>query len=179
MIIRPATSTDVAAVQAIYAHHVLNGVGTFEETPPTVQDMARRMADVSARGLPWLVAETAQAQVLGFAYASPFRLRAAYRYTAEDSIYLAPEATGRGIGRALLSKVIEACEAAGLRQMLAVIGGSDNAASIGVHRACGFEHVAITPAVGFKHGRFVDVVWMQKALNGGSDTLPDAPGLAL
>jgi phosphinothricin acetyltransferase len=176
--IRTATPADAQACQAIYAHHVLNGVGTFEEAPPTAEDMARRMADVGARGLPWLVAEDGFG-VRGFAYASPFRLRAAYRYTVEDSIYLAADAAGRGLGRALLTEVIARCEALGLRQMVAVIGDSANAASIGVHRACGFEHRGVTPALGFKHGRFVDVVWMQRALGDGSDSLPQGGGLAL
>lgn len=176
--IRNALAADAAACQAIYAHHVLHGVGTFEEVPPTVEQMSGRMADVARRGLPWLVAED-DAGVRGYAYASPFRLRAAYRYTVEDSIYLAPDALGRGLGRALLGELIVRCEAEGLRQMVAVIGDSANAASIGLHRACGFEHRGTTPAVGFKHGRFVDVVWMQRALGEGQDSLPEGGGLAL
>lgn len=176
--IRNALPADAAACQAIYAHHVLHGVGTFEEVPPTIEDMARRMTDVTARGLPWLVANNG-ANIRGFAYTAPFRLRAAYRYTVEDSIYLAPDAVRQGIGRALLGELIAACEALGLRQMVAVIGDSGNAASIGLHRACGFEHRGVTPALGFKHGRFVDVVWMQKALGDGARTVPDDSGLAL
>lgn len=178
MIVRDALPADAAACQAIYAHHVLNGVGTFEETPPTVAQMAARIADVAARGLPWLVAEDAGV-VRGFAYASPFRLRAAYRYTVEDSIYLAADSVRQGLGRTLLSELVRRCEATGLRQMVAVIGDSANAASIGVHRACGFEHRGVTPALGFKHGRFVDVVWMQRALGEGDQTVPDGQGLAL
>jgi phosphinothricin acetyltransferase len=140
--------------------------------------MTARMADVAARGLPWLVAEEAGV-VRGFAYASPFRLRAAYRYTVEDSIYLAANSVRQGLGRTLLNELVRRCEAMGLRQMVAVIGDSANAASIGVHRACGFEHRGVTPALGFKHGRFVDVVWMQRALGEGDQTVPDRQGLAL
>jgi phosphinothricin acetyltransferase len=176
--IRDALTADAEACQSIYAHHVLHGLGTFEEVPPTVEEVARRMADVASRGLPWLVAED-HGEVRGFAYASPFRLRAAYRYTVEDSIYLAPDSVGQGLGRALLAEVITRCEAMGLRQMVAVIGDSANAASMGVHRACGFEHRGVTPALGFKHGRFVDVVWMQRPLGGGSHGDPEGPGLAL
>jgi phosphinothricin acetyltransferase len=176
--IRDVLPSDAEACQTIYAHHVLHGVGTFEEVAPTVEEMARSMADVATRGLPWLVAED-EAGVRGFAYASPFRLRAAYRYTVEDSIYLAPEAVSRGIGGMLLAELIARCEAMGLRQMVAVIGDSANAASIGVHRACGFQHRGTTPALGFKHGRFVDVVWMQRALGEGARTVPEVGGLAL
>jgi phosphinothricin acetyltransferase len=177
-VIRSALPADAAACQAIYAHHVLHGVGTFEEVPPTVEEMERRMIDVPARGLPWLVAED-EAGVRGFAYAAPFRLRSAYRYTVEDSIYLAADATRQGLGRVLLGELIARCEAMGLRQMVARIGDSANAASIGVHRACGFEHRGVTPALGFKHGRFVDVVWMQRALGDGDGTVPENGGLAL
>ena len=176
--IRDALSADADACRAIYAHHVLHGVGTFEEVPPTTEEMVRRIVDVTARGLPWLVAQDAGG-VRGFAYAAPFRLRSAYRYTVEDSIYLAADATGQGIGRRLLGELIARCEAIGLRQMVARIGDSANAASIGVHRACGFEHRGTTPALGFKHGRFVDVVWMQRALGDGAETVPDGGGLAL
>lgn len=178
MIVRDATPADAAACQAIYAHHVLHGVGTFEEVPPTTEEMARRIAEVTARALPWLVAEQ-DGQARGFAYAAPFRLRSAYRYTVEDSIYLAADALGQGIGRQLLGELIARCEAMGLRQMVARIGDSANAASIGVHRACGFEHRGVTPALGFKHGRFIDVVWMQRALGDGATTVPGDGGLAV
>jgi phosphinothricin acetyltransferase len=124
------------------------------------------------------VAEDA-GQVVGYAYAAPFRPRAAYRYTVEDSIYLAPEAVGRGLGRALLSAVLQACEAIGLRQVVAVIGDSQNAASVGLHRALGFEPAGVGRSVGFKHDRWIDIVWMQKALNGGDARAPDAAGLSL
>ena len=178
MTLRPATTGDLTAIQAIYAHHVLNGLGTFEEAPPTVEEMAVRFAAVRDRGLPWLVAEE-DGKVLGYAYAGAFRPRAAYRYTVEDSIYVAPHAAGRGLGRSLLQALIADCEARGLRQMAAVIGDSGNAASIGLHTSCGFELKAVLPGLGFKFGRWVDVVWMQRALNDGVGRAPDAPGLAL
>ncbi|MDO9433001.1 MAG: N-acetyltransferase family protein [Phenylobacterium sp.] len=178
MIVRPSTPDDVAALTAIYGHHVLNGLGTFEEVPPSAEDMAARRLAIIERGLPYLVAEDA-GQVLGFAYAGPFRPRAAYRYTVEDSVYVAPGATGRGVGRAVLSAVIEACEVFGIRQVVAVIGDSDNAGSIGLHTALGFEPAGVGKALGWKHGRWVDIVWMQKALNGGVATAPDTPGLIL
>jgi phosphinothricin acetyltransferase len=169
--IRPATPADVPAIAAIYGHHVLHGFGTFEEVPPSDREIANRLSAVQAAGHPYLVA-TSDDVVLGFAYAAPFRPRAAYRYTVEDSIYIAPEAVGRGVGRALLSAVIAACEALGKRQMIAVIGDSANAASIGLHTALGFEHSGVGRSVGFKHGRWVDIVYMQRALNGGDGSVP-------
>ena len=168
----------MAAVRDIYAHYVLHSLATFEETPPTIEEMlARRRASVDL-GLPYLVAE-AEATLLGFAYAAPFRPRAAYRYTAEDSVYVAPDAIGQGVGRAVLSAVIAACEALGLRQMCAVIGDSGNAASIGLHASQGFVKQGVFPAMGHKFGRWVDLVWMQRPLNGGGETPPDAPGMSL
>jgi phosphinothricin acetyltransferase len=178
MIVRAASEADAAALAAIYGHHVLHGFGTFEETPPDPQEMERRRAAIAERGLPYLVAER-DGRVLGFAYASPFRPRAAYRYTAEDSVYVAPEAVGQGVGRAVLAGVLEACTALGLRQVVAVIGDSGNLASIGLHRAMGFEPAGVGKSFGFKHGRWVDIVWMQKALNGGDAWPPDGTGLAL
>lgn len=178
MIIRAATAADADALAAIYGHHVLHGFGTFEEEPPSAAEMETRRAAIAARGLPYLVAEEA-GQVLGFAYAGPFRPRQAYRYTVEDSVYIAPDAVGRGVGRAVLSAVIAACEALGVRQVVAVIGDSGNAASIGLHRALGFEDAGVGRSFGFKHGRWVDIVWMQKSLNGGDKTAPDAPGIQL
>jgi phosphinothricin acetyltransferase len=177
-LIRPAVTSDAEALAAIYGHNVLHGFGTFEEVPPSASEMDQRRLAVIEQGLPWLVAEDA-GQVLGYAYAAPFRPRAAYRYTVEDSIYLAPEAVGRGLGRALLSAVLQACEAMGLRQVVAVIGDSQNAASVGLHRALGFEPAGVGKSVGFKHGRWVDIIWMQKALNGGDASAPDAKGLSL
>jgi phosphinothricin acetyltransferase len=178
MRLRPATPEDIGQVQAIYAHHVLNGLGTFEEVPPAVEEMGQRYEAVRGRGLPWVAAEL-DGRVAGYAYASPFRPRAAYRYTVEDSVYVAPDAAGRGIGRALLEAVISECERLGLRQMVAVIGDSGNASSIALHRACGFEFKAALPGLGFKFGRWVDVVWMQRALGAGDGRGPDAPGLQL
>jgi phosphinothricin acetyltransferase len=140
--------------------------------------MEARRGAVADRGLPYLVAE-AEGRVLGFAYAAPFRLRAAYRYTVEDSVYVAPDAQGRGVGRAALGAVLAACEGLGMRQVVAVIGDSGNAGSLALHRALGFERKGVGAGLGYKHGRWVDIVWMQKALNGGADRAPDAPGLRL
>ncbi len=178
MIVRDAAADDVPALAAIYGHHAVHGLGTFEEAPPEAADMAARLAAVRARGLPYLVAADEDG-VAGFAYASPFRLRAAYRYTVEDSVYIAPGRAGQGIGKFLLAEVIARCEALGLRQMIAIVGDSGNAGSIGLHRSLGFDLKSVMPAVGFKHGRWVDIVWMQRTLNGGSDALPDAAGLDL
>ncbi len=176
--IRPAAPADMAALAEIYGHHVRHGFGTFEEVPPSAAELDGRREAIVARGLPYLLAED-QGRVLGFAYAGPFRLRAAYRYTVEDSVYVAPDAQGRGVGRAVLSAVIEACEAIGIRQVVAVIGDSGNAGSIGLHRSLGFTHKGVGEGFGYKHGRWVDIVWMQKALNGGTGREPDAPGLVL
>jgi L-amino acid N-acyltransferase YncA len=176
VIIRPASLEDAAAVAAIYGHHVLHSLGTFEETPPSVDEMTVRIDAVVSRHLPYLVAEDA-GRLLGFAYAGPFRPRAAYRYTAEDSVYVAPEMMGRGVGKALLSQVIAACEALGLRQLTAVIGDSGNGGSIALHRSLGFQESGIGRAVGYKHGRWVDIVWMQRPLNGGAGASPSGPGL--
>jgi len=171
MKIRDATPDDIAGIQAVYAHHVLQGLGTFETTPPGVEEMQRRHAQVTADGFPYLVAEDA-GRILGFAYANHFRTRTAYRNTVEDSIYVAADAMGRGVGTGLLSALVERCAALGLRQMLAVIGDSGNAGSIGVHRRCGFEHTGVLKAVGRKFDRWVDVVIMQRALGPGSDSPP-------
>lgn len=178
MIVRAATAEDAPALAAIYGHHCRHGFGTFEETAPTAEDMAARLAAVRGYGLPYLVAEI-DGEVAGFAYAGPFRPRAAYRYTVEDSVYVAPDRVGRGVGKALVAQVIADCEALGLRQIMAVIGDSANAASIGLHRSLGYELMGIMPAVGHKFGRWVDIVFMQRALNSGSDTAPDGPGLEL
>ena len=176
--IRPATAADAPALAAIYGHHCLHGFGTFEEVPPTAGEMAARLAAVAGRGLPYLVAEVDGA-VAGFAYAGPFRPRAAYRYTVEDSVYIAPDRQGQGVGKALLAEVIAACEALGLRQMVAVIGDSANAGSIGLHRSLGFAHQGVGRSFGYKFGRWVDIVWMQRPLNGGAASEPDSPGLEL
>jgi phosphinothricin acetyltransferase len=178
VIVRSATPADAYALAAIYGDACLHGFGTFEEAAPSPEEMAARLKAVTDRGLPYVVAE-ADGEVAALAYAAPFRLRAAYRYTVEDSVYVAPGFKGQGLGAAVLLKVIDACEALGLRQMAAVIGDSDNAGSIALHRSLGFEMKGVMPAVGFKHGRWVDIVFMQRTLNGGADSLPDAAGLDL
>jgi len=172
MPIRPARLADVGPVQAIYAHHVLHGLASFELEPPSVEAMRRRFEAVTSGGYPYLVAEGDDGTVLGCAYASAYRTRPAYRHTVEDSVYVAAAATGRGIGRQLLSRLIAEAEALGYRQMLAVIGDSGNAASIGLHRACGFAEVGTLRAVGFKCGRWVDSVLMQRALGEGDRSAP-------
>jgi len=160
---RRATPEDAAAIQAIYAHHVLHGLGTFEEVPPDTDEIAARMAAISADGLPWLVVDDG-GTVAAFAYASQFRPRAAYRFTVEDSVYVAPDSVGKGCGRMALAALISACEALGKRRMAAVIGDSGNAASIGLHRALGFEPAGVLHDMGFKHDRWVDVVLMERVL---------------
>ncbi len=170
-LIRPSTDADLPAITAIYAHHVLHGTGTFETECPDQTEMARRRHDVLGKGLPWLVAER-DGQVLGYAYANHFRPRRAYRFCLEDSIYLAPAAQGQGLGRLLLSELIARCQALGARQMLAVIGDSANAGSIGVHRALGFEHTGVLKASGWKFDRWLDVVLMQRALGTGDSHAP-------
>lgn len=167
LLVRPSTPADLDALREIYAHAVTQGTGTFELQVPDAAEMARRRDDVLAKGLPWLVAE-AQGRVLGYAYANHFRPRPAYRFCVEDSVYLHPEAQGRGIGRALLAELLARCQAAGARQMLAVIGDSANHGSIGVHSALGFERCGLLQAVGWKFGRWLDVVLMQRALGAGA-----------
>ncbi len=171
MRIRALEGGDLPAVQAIYAHHVATSLGTFETEPPDLNEMRARHASIAQAGLPYLAAEL-DGRILGYAYANPFRPRAAYRSTVEDSIYVAPAAVGGGIGQALLNALIERCTALGVRQMLAVIGDSQNAASIGAHRACGFAYVGVLTSVGRKFDRWVDVVIMQRALGSGDATPP-------
>ena len=171
-LIRASRDEDVAAITAIYTHHVLHGTGTFEIDPPTALDMAARRADVLAKGLPYLVAEEA-GQVLGFAYCNWFKPRPAYRFSAEDSIYIADAARGRGLGRQLLEALAMQAEAAGVRKLLAVIGDSANAGSIGVHRAAGFTDVGVMRSVGWKFGAWRDIVLMEKPLGAGDTTAPD------
>lgn len=167
MIIRPSTLADVGPAQAIYAHHVLTGTASFELVPPDGDEMARRRALLVDKGLPWLVAEDADGSLLGYAYAGPYRTRPAYDWTLEDSIYIHPDAQGRGVGKALLSRLIAQCQDLGYRQMIAVIGDSANAGSIGLHRACGFSDVGVLKAVGWKFGRWIDSVLMQRPLGPG------------
>jgi phosphinothricin acetyltransferase len=150
---------------------VLHGLASFEEEPPSVQELERRYHDVVARGLPYIVAETGGV-VGGYGYCSPYRARSAYRYALEDSIYIRHDMTGRGIGKRLLEELIRRCEGLGYRQVIAVIGDSANAASIGVHAACGFVRVGTLRSVGFKFGRWVDSVFMQRPLGSGDGTKP-------
>ena len=171
-LIRPSRNADVEAIAAIYSHHVLHGTGTFETEPPTVADMAARRTDVLSKDLPYLVAER-DGEILGFAYCNWFKPRPAYRYSAEDSIYLADGARGQGLGTKLLAALSEAAEATGVRKLIAVIGDSGNAGSIGVHRAQGFNHVGILKDCGWKFGQWLDVVLMEKVLGEGSATRPE------
>ena len=167
--IRPSRDEDIAAITAIYAHHVLNGTGTFEIDPPSVADMTSRRADVLSKGLPYIVAEEA-GQVIGYAYCTWFKPRPAYRFSAEDSIYVAPGVHGKGIGRALLAELAAQAERVGIRKLIAVIGDSSNAGSVGVHRSLGFEHVGILKSCGWKFDQWLDVVLMEKALGQGDST---------
>lgn len=171
-LIRPSRDEDVAAITRIYAHHVLDGTGTFETTPPTEAEMAQRRADVLGKQLPWLVLEGDDGQVIGYAYGNWFKPRPAYRFSVEDSIYLAPEAAGRGLGRLLLAELVAVLERSGIRKVMAVIGDSDNAGSIGVHRALGFEHVGTVKACGWKFGRWLDIVLMERAIGEADRTPP-------
>ncbi|CAN5253442.1 GNAT family N-acetyltransferase [soil metagenome] len=170
--IRPSRDQDIAAIAAIYAHHVLNGTGTFETEAPTAADMATRRADVLSKKLPYLVAES-DGEILGFAYCNWFKPRPAYRFSAEDSIYMADKARGRGLGAQLLAALSQAAEEAGVRKLIAVIGDSANAGSVGVHRAQGFTHVGVLKDCGWKFGKWLDVVMMEKSLGVGSSTAPE------
>lgn len=171
--VRPVEAADLDAIQRIYAHHVLHGLASFEETPPDAAELTRRWHAIAEAGLPYLCATGgADGAIVGYAYTGPYRPRSAYRFSVEDSVYVAPEAAGRGIGRALLRRLIDICTDLGKRQMIAIIGDSGNTASIALHRACGFELAGTFTAIGFKHGRWVDSVLMQRALGAGCDTLP-------
>ena len=172
-LIRPSRDEDLDAITRIYGHHVLHGTGTFETTPPTVADMTGRRADVLGKHLPWLVVEE-QGQVLGFAYGNWFKPRPAYRYSVEDSIYLAPDAAGKGLGRALMAELLATLERGGIRKVMAVIGDSANAGSVGVHTAAGFEHIGVVKSCGWKFGRWLDIVLMEKTLGAGDTCPPDA-----
>ena len=170
-LIRPSQTEDIPAIAAIYAHHVLHGTGTFEIDPPSPNDMAQRRLDVLAKGLPYLVVAKGD-QVMGFAYCNWFKPRPAYRFSAEDSIYLADEAMGQGLGRVLLAELMAQAEKAGVRKLIAVIGDSANHGSIGVHRSAGFSMVGVLKSCGWKFDQWLDVVMMDKALGLGATRAP-------
>jgi phosphinothricin acetyltransferase len=170
IIVRDALESDMAAVQRIYEHYVLHGLATFEEVPPTIDEMLARRASVLSAGLPYLVADV-DGMLAGYSYATSYRPRPAYRHTVEDSVYVADALHGRGIGSSLLQSLVARCEAGPWRQMLAVIGNSGNAGSIALHRRMGFRPIGTLMSVGFKHGQWVDTVLMQRTLGPG-DTAP-------
>jgi phosphinothricin acetyltransferase len=170
--VRDATDTDMLAVREIYADHVRNGLASFEEQAPSLEEMRRRRSEVAKLGLPYIVAVTPEGRVLGYSYATPYRTRSAYRFSVEDSVYVRDGMAGAGIGSALLSALIARCETGAWRQMIAIIGDTGNLASIGLHAAQGFRKAGVLRAVGFKHGRWVDSVLMQRELGSGSSTLP-------
>ncbi len=171
--LRESTEADIPAIARIYGHWVRHGSGSFETEPPDEAEMARRREAILAGGYPYLVAVDGAGAVLGYAYASAYRTRPAYRFTVENSIYVAPEAGRHGIGRLLLQALMERCEALGHRLMVAVIGDSGNAGSIGVHTACGFTHAGLLPAIGWKHGRWLDCVLMTRPLGDGAGSPPN------
>ena len=163
VLVRDAVEADMRQIQAIYAWQVMYGLASFEEIPPDVAEITRRWRGVCEQGFPYVVAEL-DAAVAGYAYASLYRTRSAYRFTVEDSVYVDRATHGRGVGRALLTEVLQRCERMGFMQMIAVIGDSANHASIGLHAALGFEHAGVLRSVGYKHGRWVDSVLMQRTL---------------
>jgi L-amino acid N-acyltransferase YncA len=171
VLVRDASDSDLAAIHAIYTHHVQNGLGSFEEIPPDLAEMARRRSEVLSRRLPYLAAEI-DGRLVGYAYAGPYRPRSAYRFSVEDSVYVAPDIHRRGVARALLAELIERCTALGYRQMIAVIGDSANRGSIGLHASMGFREVGRLHAIGFKLGRWVDSVLMQRTLGPGDSSQP-------
>lgn len=170
-LIRVSHEDDLPAITALYDHHVMNSTGTFETESPTIADMTGRRADVLAKGLPYLVAEVDN-RVVGFAYGNWFKPRPAYKYSVEDSIYLAPDMIGIGLGRALLAELLARLEAVGIRKVMAIIGDSSNAGSIGVHRALGFEQAGVIQSCGWKFGAWRDIVIMQKTLGPGDAQPP-------
>jgi len=172
MLIRDAKADDIPEIAAIYAHHVLHGTGTFEVEPPTEAEIAERLAKVQGQGWAWLVAEADDGTLLGYAYYAQFRDRSAYRHTAENAIYVRDNVRGQGVGKALVQVLLERAEASGFRQMLAVIGDSENTGSIGLHISLGFRQAGVLKAVGVKFGRWIDVVMMQRALGVGDRGLP-------
>ena len=172
VVVRDATPQDAPDIQAIYSFYVERTAASFEEVPPSVDEMRRRIADTNAKGYPYLVA-VEHGEVLGYCYAGPFRLRSAYRYTLEDSVYVAPFVVRRGIGSALIAALVARCETLGYRQMIAVIGDSANQGSIALHRSMGFRQEGVLRGVGLKFGRWVDVVIMHKTLSADDRPLPD------
>lgn len=171
---RPASADDLPAVHAIYAHHVLKGLASFEEAPPSLDEIRRRHADVLGHGLPWLVADFS-GQVAGYGYCSLYRSRSAYRHTLEDSVYVRQDMLGKGVGSALLAALLERCEALGYRQVIAVIGDSANAPSIQLHASHGFLRAGTLRSTGYKFGRWVDSVIMQRPLGQGDGAPPSRP----
>lgn len=171
-LVRPSRDEDLAAITTIYQHHVLHATGTFETEPPSEADMRARRADVLGKGLPYLVVEV-DGLVAGFAYCQWFKPRPAYRFSAEDSIYLAADQAGKGLGKLLLSALALDAERVGVRKLIAVIGDSANAGSVGVHRTLGFNHVGVLKSSGWKFGQWLDVVLMEKALGAGDTTAPE------
>jgi len=169
--VRPSRDADIPAITALYAHHVRTGTASFEEIPPGEAEMAERRAAILARGLPYLVAESG-GTLAGYAYAGPYRTRSAYRFALENSVYVDAGMARRGVGRALMGPLLEICEAAGYRRMVAVIGGGDNHGSIGLHAACGFRPAGVLPGMGFKFGRWIDSVLMERPLGDGDASLP-------
>ena len=171
--IRPATASDISAITRIYGDSVRTGTASFELEAPDEAEMARRMKEITGKGFPYLAADDDAGQLAGYAYAALYRTRPAYRFTVEDSVYVAPTHQGRGVGRALLEALIEACAARGFRQMIAVIGDSPRqAGSVALHKATGFHHIGILPDVGFKHDHWCDTLLMQRALGDGDRSKP-------
>ncbi|MGQ7845330.1 GNAT family N-acetyltransferase [Granulosicoccus sp. 3-233] len=164
LLLRAATPDDVQAMTDIYARHVLHGTGSFEEVPPDHREMLQRFSQREAASYPTLIAERG-GQVAGFAYAGNYKPRSAYRFTVEDSVYIAPECIGQGVGRQLLEELISICIRAGYRQMISVIGDSANHASISLHERCGFVYIGTARGLGFKHGKWLDIVYMQRELH--------------
>lgn len=171
IVVRDAREADIPAIRAIYAHHVQHGLASFEETPPDEAEMLRRFRTLKEGGFPYLAAELA-GDLVGYSYAGQYRPRPAYRYSVEDSVYVRDGMAGKGVGRALLTVLLARCTDMGFRQMIAIIGDSGNHGSIGLHQALGFETVGTIRSVGFKHGRWVDSVLLQRALGEGDTTLP-------
>ncbi|RKQ70082.1 GNAT family N-acetyltransferase [Oceanibaculum indicum] len=173
IVVRDAREADIPAIRAIYAHHVQHGLASFEETPPDEAEMLRRFRTLKEGGFPYLAAELA-GDLVGYSYAGQYRPRPAYRYSVEDSVYVRDGMAGKGVGRALLTALLARCTDMGFRQMIAIIGDSANHGSIGLHQSMGFEMVGTIRSVGFKHGRWVDSVLLQRALGEGDTSLPSS-----